>query len=279
MNTANENIKERLFRIIFGTNTPAGKNFDLFLIAVILLSVTAVILDSISSVRIKYGATLLTIEWFFTILFTLEYLVRIYCSPNPKAYASSFYGIVDLIAILPSYIALIFPAANLLLVIRLLRVLRIFRILKLLQYTGDANLLLRSIKMARRKIFIFIFSVMIVVTIFGALMYIIEGPKYGFTSIPRSIYWAIVTVTTVGYGDITPNTILGQAVAALAMLTGYAIIAVPTGILSAEIINEMQKERKIIRCSNCEKSGHETDALFCKFCGADLTAGDKNNGD
>ncbi len=191
--------------------------------------------------------------------------------PNPKAYATSFYGTVDLLAILPSYISLIFPAAQLLLIVRLLRVLRIFRVLKLFQYSSEANILLRSLLMARRKIFVFLFSVLVVVTIFGSLMYIIEGPRYGFTSIPRSIYWAIVTVTTVGYGDITPNTPLGQGIAALAMLTGYAIIAVPTGIISAELISEMQRERGISRCSNCEKIGHEADANFCKFCGGKLT--------
>ena len=270
MNTATETVKERLYRIIFGTDTAAGRRFDLVLIAAILLSVTAVIFDSIDRYQLKYGQLLLTIEWFFTLLFTVEYCLRLYCSPNPKAYASSFYGIVDLLAILPTYISLLIPSASLLLVIRLLRVLRIFRILKLLQYTGEANVLWRSLLTARRKIFIFLFSVMVLVTIFGSLMYIIEGPIFGFTSIPRSIYWAIVTVTTVGYGDITPHTILGQGIAALAMLTGYAIIAVPTGIISAELITEMQRDRAAIRCSNCEKTGHEHDADYCKFCGAEL---------
>lgn len=266
----NETFREKLYRIIFGTDTPAGKLFDLLLIAAILISVAAVILDSIESSQAQYGALLFYIEWTFTLLFTLEFITRIYCSPNPKAYVTSFYGIVDLLAILPTYISLLLPSASLLLVIRLFRVLRIFRVLKLLQYSGEANVLLRSMLMARRKIFVFLFSVMILVTIFGSLMYIIEGPIFGFTSIPRSIYWAIVTVTTVGYGDITPHTIVGQAIAALAMLTGYAIIAVPTGIISAELISEMQRERSIIRCSNCEKTGHEFDAEYCRFCGAEL---------
>jgi voltage-gated potassium channel len=268
--TQQETLKEHLYRIIFGTGTPAGRRFDLLLIAAILISVSAVIVDSVDQLQSRYSAWLFAIEWGFTILFTIEYLVRLYCSPNPKAYAGSFYGIVDLLAILPTYVSLIFPAASLLLIIRLLRVLRIFRILKLFQYTGEANILLRSMLMARRKIFIFLFSVIIVVTIFGSLMYIIEGPAYGFTSIPKSIYWAIVTVTTVGYGDITPHTILGQAIASLAMLTGYGIIAVPTGILSAELMTEMQRERSSIRCSNCEKSGHEKDADYCKHCGTDI---------
>ncbi len=267
MNQHSETLKERLFLVIFGTNTPAGKRFDLLLIVAILVSVSAIFLDSIKIIHDQYSNALLIIEWFFTLIFTVEYLLRLYCSPNPKAYYRSFYGIVDLLAILPSYIALFIPGANLLLIIRLLRVLRIFRILKLLQYTGEANALWRSLLMAKRKVLIFIFSVLIVVTIFGSLMYIIEGPEYGFTSIPRSIYWAIVTVTTVGYGDVTPHTILGQGIAALAMLTGYTIIAVPTGIISAELISEMQRERKAIRCSNCEQSGHDKDAIHCKYCG------------
>lgn len=263
-------LREKTYHIIFGTDTPAGKGFDLVLILAILVSVIAVILESIEHIREAYGPMLHAVEWFFTILFTIEYVVRLYCSPNPKAYATSFYGIVDLMAVLPTYISLMVPSANLLLIIRLLRVLRIFRVLKLLQYSGEANVLWRSLTKARRKILIFLFSVMIVITIFGSLMYIIEGPIFGFTSIPRSIYWAIVTVTTVGYGDITPHTSIGQGIAAMAMLTGYAIIAVPTGIISAELINEMNRGRSDFRCTNCERSGHETDARFCKFCGTVL---------
>lgn len=270
VNDITETGKEKIYRIIFGTGTPAGRLFDIILIAAILLSVVAVVLDSIESWQLRYDIELYIIEWFFTVLFTTEYLVRIYCSPNPRAYITSFYGIVDLAAILPTYISLLFPAASLLLIIRLLRVLRIFRVLKLLQYSGEANVLMRSMLMARRKIFVFLFSVMILVTIFGSLMYIIEGPVFGFTSIPRGIYWAIVTVTTVGYGDITPQTVLGQMIAALTMLTGYAIIAVPTGIISAELMTEMQRERGTRRCSNCERSNHEADAHFCRHCGTAL---------
>jgi voltage-gated potassium channel len=270
MDTNQETVKERLYRIIFGTQTPAGRRFDILLIAAILISVIAVMLDSVNSLQNQYSFLLHIIEWAFTILFTIEYAVRIYCSPNPKAYIRSFYGIVDLLAILPTYLAILIPSASFLLIIRLLRVLRIFRILKLLTYIGEANALLRAMKMASRKIFIFLFSVIVVVTIFGSLMYLIEGPAYGFTSIPKSIYWAIVTVTTVGYGDITPHTILGQLIASLAMLTGYAIIAVPTGIVSAELMSEMQRERTILRCTNCEKTGHEKDAEFCKYCGTKI---------
>lgn len=263
-------LKQTLNRVIFGTDTPAGRHFDLLLILAIMISVLAVVLESIESVSNHYAGPLHVVEWLFTFLFTIEYLVRLYCSPNPKAYAGSFFGIVDLLAVLPSYISLVVPSANILLIIRLLRVLRIFRILKLLQYIGEANVLWRSLFKARRKILIFLFSVMIVVTLFGSLMYVIEGPASGFTSIPRSIYWAIVTVTTVGYGDITPHTVIGQGIAALAMLTGYAIIAVPTGIISAEIFNEMTRGRSQHRCNNCERSGHEIDAFFCKFCGTRL---------
>lgn len=263
-------LKATLNRIIFGTDTPAGRRFDVLLIVAILISVLAVILESIQPIRANYGGWLRSVEWFFTLLFTIEYLVRLYCSPNPRAYATSFYGLVDLLAILPTYVSLIIPSASLLLIIRLLRVLRIFRVLKLLQYIGEANILWRSLTRSRHKIQIFIFSVMVLVTIFGSLMYIIEGPEHGFTSIPRSIYWAIVTITTVGYGDITPHTIMGQAISALVMLTGYAIIAVPTGIISAELINEMSMGRTSVQCSSCERGGHENDARFCRFCGAKL---------
>ena len=267
---ADETLKEKLYRIIFGTDTPAGRRFDVMLIIAILVSVVAVIIDSIAPYHSQYTRTLLIIEWIFTLLFTAEYFTRLYCSPNPKAYAASFYGLVDLVAILPTYIALVIPGANVLLIIRLLRVLRIFRVLKLLKYSNEAQILLRTMLMARRKIFVFFFCVLILVTVFGSLMYVIEGAQYGFSSIPKSIYWAIVTVTTVGYGDITPHTVLGQCIAAMAMLTGYAILAVPTGIISAELYNELKKERLTLRCGNCEKTGHESDADYCKFCGAEL---------
>ena len=260
-------IKQQLYDTIFGTETKAGRNFDLCLIFIILLSVFCVILDSMNTVHQRFDTILLTAEWTFTLLFTLEYFTRLYCSPNPKAYIFSFYGLVDILAVLPTYLALFFASANFLVIIRLLRVLRIFRILKLFKYMTEAHVLLRSIMMSYRKILIFLFTVIIVVTIFGSLMYVVEGPKYGFTSIPKSIYWAIVTVTTVGYGDITPQTVFGQMIASLAMLTGYAILAVPTGILSAELISEIQRERQAKTCRNCERSGHETDAEFCKFCG------------
>ncbi|MCR8924185.1 ion transporter [Dasania sp. GY-MA-18] len=267
---SSETTKEKLYSIIFGTETLAGRIFDLILIGLILISVLCVMLDSFSLYHEEYSTLLFSIEWFFTIIFTIEYLTRLYCSPNPKAYASSFYGIVDLLAVIPTYLSLIFASTNFLIVVRLLRLLRIFRILKLFNYMNEAHVLMRSILMARRKIYIFLYSISIAVTLYGSLMYVVEGPEYGFDNIPKSIYWAIVTVTTVGYGDITPHTLAGQIIASLAMLTGYAILAVPTGILSAELINEMKKERAVYACRNCERAGHEKDAEYCKFCGTEL---------
>ena len=262
--------RARLYRIIFGTDTPAGQGFDIILIYVILASVLLVILDSVEAFSNPYSDIFFRLEWFFTLLFTLEYLVRIYCSPKPLRYMTSFFGIVDLLSILPSYLAFFITNANFLLIIRLFRVLRVFRVLKLIRYLSEANVLLRSMKMARRKIFVFFFSVIILTSIFGSLMFILEGPENGFTSIPKSIYWAIVTITTVGYGDITPHTALGQAIAALAMLTGYAIIAVPTGIITAELSLEMHRSRQEIQCPQCRHRGHDSDAKHCLQCGAAL---------
>ncbi|MGK0440485.1 MAG: voltage-gated potassium channel [Pseudohongiellaceae bacterium] len=266
----NTDIKQTLYKIIFGTESLAGRIFDLLLIGTILLSVLCVAIDSVNIYHQQYPALFYSLEWLFTIVFTAEYVTRLYCSPNPKAYAKSFYGIVDLLAVMPTYLSLFVASTPLLIIIRLLRIIRIFRILKLFHYINEANTLMRSIMMARRKIVIFLFTVSIAVTLYGSLMYVVEGPEYGFTSIPKSIYWAIVTVTTVGYGDITPHTVFGQVIASLAMLTGYAILAVPTGILSAELINEMQRERSVTSCRNCEKPGHERDAEYCKYCGAEL---------
>jgi len=247
-------LKARLYSIIFGHNTPAGKLFDLVLIYTILFSVLVVILDSVNVLSTNYRLFFRITEWVLTIFFTIEYAVRIYCSPNRWRYIFSYYGIVDLLAIIPSYLSLFISGISYLLIIRLLRVLRIFRILKLVQYLREANVLTRSLVMARRKIFLFFSFVVVLATIFGSLMYIIEGPENGFTSIPKSIYWTIVTITTVGYGDITPSTTLGQIIAAFVMLTGYSIIAVPTGIFTAEIAQEMQRQRNHIFCQNCSKS-------------------------
>lgn len=263
-------LKTRLYNIIFGHNTPEGKLFDLVLIYTILFSVLIVILDSVDVLSRHYGSFFRITEWTLTIFFTIEYAIRIYCSPNRWRYIFSYYGIVDLLAIIPSYLSLFMTGMSYLLIIRLLRVLRIFRILKLVQYLRDANVLMRSLAMARRKIFLFFSFVVVLATIFGSLMFIIEGPENGFTSIPKSIYWTIVTITTVGYGDITPVTTLGQIIAAFVMLTGYSIIAVPTGIFTAEIAQEMQRQRQHVCCQNCERTGHENDADYCRHCGAEL---------
>lgn len=265
--------RELIYEIIFGYESAAGKWFDLALILLIISSVTAVLLDSIADIHVQYGELLLRLEWFFTILFTIEYALRIYSARKRLAYVTSFYGIVDLCSILPTYIAYLFPSVQYLIVIRIMRVLRIFRVLKLFRYMGEANLLYTALLQARRKIFVFLFSVLTLIVIFGALMFIIEGPEHGFHSIPESIYWAIVTITTVGYGDISPQTPLGQLVAAVAMICGYAIIAVPTGIIGAELINEYQHRQSDTNnndgrvCVSCKSHGHDADARFCKFCG------------
>ncbi len=261
-------LKETLSTIVFGTDTPAGKLFDLVLIYSILISVAIVILDSVADLHSSYGTWFFYLEWFFTLLFTVEYFLRIYISQRSLKYIFSFFGLIDLISIIPSYLALVIVGANYLLIIRMLRVLRIFRVLKLVRYMSEANLLMRALYLGRRKIFIFFFTVIVLSFIFGSLMFVIEGPEHGFTSIPKSIYWTIVTITTVGYGDITPQTIVGQIISILAMLTGYSIIAIPTGIVTAEMASELGRVRSKKLCPQCGRAGHETDADFCKYCGA-----------
>ena len=228
-------VRARLHEVIFEADTTAGRVFDLVLIWSILLSVAAVMLDSVAAVRARHGALLTAVEWFFTILFTLEYLLRLWCIGKPLRYATSFFGVVDLLAILPTYLSLVLPGSRYLLVIRILRVLRIFRVLKLVQYLNEAQTMIRALRAGGRKIVVFFATVMSLVVVFGSVMYIIEGEAHGFTSIPRSIYWAIVTMTTVGYGDISPQTAIGQTIAAVIMLIGFTIIAVPTGIVASEI--------------------------------------------
>lgn len=266
----NEAFKAKLYEIIFGTEPGPGRLFDVALIIIILASVLALFLDSVASIHEVYGRLLFEAELIFTFVFTVEYLVRIYCSPNRLAYMKSFFGVVDLVAILPTYLAMFVPGAQNLLVIRIFRVLRVFRVLKLFHYVSEANVLMRSIYSARHKIFVFLMSVITLVIVFGSMMYLVEGPANGFSSLPKSIYWAIVTVTTVGYGDIAPHTPLGQAIAAMAMVTSYAIIAIPTGILSAELIQESQRKLQRLVCSNCNRGGHDKDAQYCKHCGASL---------
>lgn len=265
-------LRSQIHEVIFGYESRAGKLFDIVLICMILASVTAVLFDSISSYHLRYGEFLIRLEWFFTIVFTIEYGLRLYSTPNSRAYVFSFYGIIDLFSILPTYIAFLFPGAAPLVVIRIMRVLRIFRILKLFRYMGEANLLYSALLHARPKILVFLFSVVTLIIIFGALMFIIEGPENGFSNIPKSIYWAIVTITTVGYGDISPQTPFGQFIAAIAMVCGYAFIAVPTGIIGAELMHEAQRRSQAARsdereCVNCKAKHHDLDARYCKFCG------------
>jgi voltage-gated potassium channel len=259
-----------LHEVIFEADTPVGKGFDIVLIVSILASVTAVMLDSISLVRLQHGRLLYGIEWFFTLLFTLEYLLRLLCVGRPAKYAFSFYGVVDLLAIIPTYLSLALPGSHYLLVIRILRILRIFRILKLVAYLGEARLLVKALRASGRKIIVFLYTVLTLVVIFGSLMYLIEGGDSGFTSIPRSIYWAIVTMTTVGYGDIAPQTGIGQTLASVVMVLGYGIIAVPTGIVTVEMSQAFKGRVSTQACPECSAEGHDADARHCKFCGASL---------
>ncbi len=267
---SNRNWQTILHEIIFEADTKPGKWFDVILILSIILSVIVVMLDSVASIKMKYGAFLYSVEWFFTILFTIEYILRLISVGRPIRYATSFFGIIDLLAIIPTYMSIILPGSRFLIVIRILRVLRIFRVLKLVQYLAEARVLMQALHASRRKITIFLFAVFTLVIILGSLMYIIEGEENGFTSIPRSIYWAIVTLTTVGYGDISPKTGLGQALAAVVMVIGYSIIAVPTGIVTAEISRAKDKPVSTQSCPDCSGEGHDKDADFCKYCGARL---------
>jgi voltage-gated potassium channel len=260
----------RLHEIIFEADTPAGKTFDIVLIVSIVLSVGAVSFESVDHIEQSYGALLHKIEWFFTILFTVEYLLRLMCVTRPLAYARSFFGVVDLLAILPTYLSLLVPGSHYLLVIRTLRVLRVFRVLKLAQYLREAQLLMQALSASRRKIAVFLFVVCTLVIIIGALMYVLEGEERGFTSIPRSMYWAIVTLTTVGYGDIAPQTGIGQTLAAVVMILGYSIIAVPTGIVTVELSQASAHPVSTQACPACSREGHDPDARFCKYCGTRL---------
>ena len=272
--SASENrnsFRSRLARIIFEADTPAGKFFDVALIVAIKLSVFAVMLDSVNGIRTGYGEILYLTEWVFTILFSVEYLLRLYCARRPLGYIFSFFGVVDMLAILPTYLGIIFPGSgHYLLVIRVLRVLRVFRVLKLVKFLAEADLLLQALRASRRKILVFLYAVMNLVIIFGSLMYVVESEVNGFTSIPRSIYWAIVTLTTVGYGDISPATGFGQALAAFIMILGYGIIAVPTGIVTVEISKAVTGNRGVRRCPACGTGTHDNDARFCKLCGDSL---------
>lgn len=264
-----KSLRQRLFIIIFGTDTKAGKAFDVVLLIAILLSILAVMLESVPSLQEQFGQVFSITELILTIAFTLEYVTRIYVTEKKRKYIFSFYGIIDLLSLLPTYLSLFFTGTQYLLIIRALRLLRVFRILKLGRFVGEGEQLGRALQASRHKITVFLGGVITMVMIMGTVMYLVEGGDNGFTSIPRSVYWAIVTLTTVGYGDIAPHTVLGQFIASIVMVMGYAIIAVPTGIVTVELGKDRQKQ-EARSCSACASTGQSNDALFCKYCGEQL---------
>ena len=268
--TARSSVRDRLRTIIFEADTPAGKAFDVGLLVVILLSVLAVMLESVQPIRERYASWLLGAEWGITGLFTVEYILRLASVDRPIRYARSFFGVVDLVAILPTYVSLLLPGAQSLLVIRAVRLLRVFRVFKLTHYLVEGDVLMKGLRASGPKVTLFLGTVMIVVVIMGAAMYLVEGEEGGFTSIPTSMYWAVVTMTTVGYGDITPTSALGKILAVTLMVMGYAIIAVPTGIVSAELVQAQSKLVTTRVCPSCFSEGHARTARFCLDCGGEL---------
>lgn len=263
--------REALHTIIFGSETRLGKAFDVVLIISIIISVTAVMMSSVESFRLQHQQVLYYFEWTFTLLFTLEYFLRLISVRRPWLYIRSFFGLVDLLSILPTYLSLFFPGTNYMMVIRVFRLLRVFRVFKLSEYMGEAQVLVNALVTSSRKIMVFLYTVLTLVIVFGSLMYVVEGSEAGFTSIPKSVYWSIVTLTTVGYGDIAPQTPLGQIIAATIMITGYGIIAVPTGIYSVELVKSYHQESiRNDACPDCGETGHDVDASFCKYCGFQL---------
>ena len=267
---AGDNWRARLHEIIFEADTPEGKRFDITLLILILLSVLAVCLESVPEFRAKYGAPLRWCEWMFTLLFTAEYVARLLSVRRPLRYVFSFFGVVDLLAILPTYLSVVLPGSQSFLVVRALRLLRVFRILKLTHFVGEARLLGAAMRASARKIIVFLGVVLTAVLIAGALMYLIEGEEHGFTSIPLSVYWAIVTMSTVGFGDIVPQTSWGRVVASILMILGYAIIAVPTGIVTVELGAATRAATNTQACPACGAQYHDNDARYCKRCGAKL---------
>jgi voltage-gated potassium channel len=279
LNPASEDgWRRRWFDIIFRHDTPPARNFDLLLVLAIVVSVSVIVADSVADIHTRYGGWLYGLEWGFTILFSIEYALRLATVKRPLRYALSIWGVIDLLSILPTYLSLLLPGSQSLLVVRILRILRLFRILKLTQYVEESGVLLGALWRSRRKILVFISTVLTLVVIFGALMYVIEGPQHGFSSIPTSMYWAIVTMATVGFGDIAPQTTLGRLVTSLLILIGYSIIAVPTGIYTAELVSslrEAEAERGHLDqrgCPDCGLEGHEPEALHCRHCGHALPA-------
>ena len=273
-----EEIKDELYTVIFGTDTKAGKRFDVILLILILLSTLAVMLESVAELRNLYGIWFTIAEYIFTILFSVEYILRLWTARKPLGYATSFYGIVDLLSILPTYLALVITSSQYLMIIRIFRLMRVFRVLKIARFMNEADTLWNSLKASRAKIGVFLFAVFNVAVIMGTIMYIVEGGENGYTSIPRSIYWAIVTMTTVGFGDIHPHTDLGQFFALILMILGYGIIAVPTGIVGVAMFNSPDQDKpstpqpivNATHCNNCGRSGHLDGAKYCMQCGSEL---------
>jgi voltage-gated potassium channel len=268
--------RDATYRIIFEAETRLGKLFDIALILAILSSVTVVMLDSVPEIAEHYHGALRLAEWFFTGVFTIEYMARIWCVASKKKYALSFFGIVDLLSVIPTYLSLLIPGIEVLADFRILRVVRVFRILKLVQYMGEAEVLVATLKASRFKIAVFLITVMSIVVVIGSMIYLIEGPENGFTSIPRGLYWSVVTLTTVGYGDMTPQTGLGQALAAILMVMGYALIAVPTGLFSAEFVQQNKAPQEQSRlpaqsCPGCGTLEADQQADYCRYCGQRLT--------
>ena len=273
-------FKEKIHEIIFEADTPAGKYFDIVLMIFIVASVAVVMLESISDLNSRFRDEFIALEWAFTIFFTIEYLLRIYCVYKPIKYMTSFYGVIDMLAIIPTYLSVFFFETHYLTVIRALRLLRVFRIFKLASFLKEGTIIMNALKASRPKITVFLVFILLMVTIIGSIMYLVEGgPDSSFSSIPRSIYWAVVTLTTVGYGDIAPQTPIGQFLAAMVMILGYAVIAVPTGIVSAEMVAQTGAEDTTPvnsqSCQYCSAEGHSDDALFCRKCGESLHVNQK----
>ena len=265
-----EGWREQLHEVIFEADTPAGRFFDITLIIAIIASIVIVSLDTVESIANQHHALLTAAEWFFTVLFSIEYLLRLICVQNRLRYATSFFGIIDLFSVLPTYASLLLPGAESLLLLRALRLLRIFRVFKLVRFVSEQRALRASLYAARARITVFLVTALIAVVLMGAIMYLVEGPKNGFTSIPVGMYWAVVTLTTVGYGDVTPQTGIGQVLSVAMMILGYSLIIVPTGILSAELARAKEHIPTSQHCRECSREGHDSDATCCKYCGANL---------
>lgn len=262
--------RNRWYRWLFHHESRDERNFDVLLIVAILASVVVVMLESVASIKARWPNVLLAVEWGFTLLFTAEYVLRLWSVRRPWRYATSFFGVIDLLAILPTYLSLLFAGSHFLIVIRVLRLLRAFRVLKLVEYSSEAGVLIEALLQSRRKIAVFVCTLITIVIIFGSLMYVIEGPEHGFTSIPTGMYWAVVTMATVGFGDIAPGTPVGRLITSILILIGYSIIAVPTGIYTAELASALRPKRRMVGCQDCGLPDHDTDAGHCRRCGARL---------